>query len=133
MRTLLVAVAALPFVAGCAADPAQVREDAGPYPEEYRDLALDYLRGRLFDPYSVRDAAIATPQARPSWVMTDPGPGWAVCWRGNARNRMGGYTGIGESVLLIRDGRVVASTAGPAPYYCGDAVFEPWPELEELS
>jgi hypothetical protein len=39
-----------------------------------------------------------------------------------------------ETALLIRGDRVVGSTEGPAPYYyCGDAEYEPFPEMEERS
>ena len=85
----------------------------------------------MFDPYTVRDAGIATPKLRSSFVMTDPGEGWTVCFRANAKNRLGAYTGLSETVLLIRGDRVTASTEGPAPYYCNDAKYDPFHEMEE--
>ncbi len=94
-------------------------------------MARTYLRSTLFDPYSVRDAQIASPKLKGSFVLTDPSEGWTICVRANAKNRMGAYTGMQETVLLVRGDRVVSSTNGPAPYYCGDAQYEPFPELEE--
>ena len=94
-------------------------------------MAKTYLRSTLFDPYSVRDSEIATPKLKGSFVLTDPSEGWTVCVRANAKNRMGAYTGRRETVLLIRGDVVVSSTEGPAPYYCGEAQYEPFPELEE--
>jgi hypothetical protein len=105
---------------------------AGPYPENYRQISLQHLKKTLIDPYSVRDAEIAPPVARYSWVMTDPGPGWIVNWRGNGKNRMGGYTGITESRIFIRDGKALYSDSGPAPYYATSAPYSAWPELENL-
>ena len=118
------------LLAACEVTPEQ-REASGPAPANFRELTLEHLRNSLLDPYTVRDAEIAHPTLKPSWVLGDP-PGWVVCWRANAKNRMGGYTGITESRVLIRNGRVVSSDDGDAPYYCGNAVYEPFPELEAI-
>jgi hypothetical protein len=118
------------LLASCEVTPDQM-ETSGPPPENFRELTLQHLRATLFDPYSVRDAEIAAPTLKPSWVLGDP-PGWVVCWRANAKNRMGGYVGVTESRVLIRNGRVVSSDEGDAPYYCGNAVYQPFPELEQI-
>lgn len=128
--TTVLAVFSALTLAACEVTPAE-REASGPPPANFRELTLEHLRKSLFDPYSVRDAEIAHPTLKPSWVLGDP-PGWVVCWRGNAKNRMGGYTGISEARVLIRNGRVVSSDDGYAPYYCGNAVYEPFPELEAI-
>lgn len=104
---------------------------SAPFPPAYRETARAYLRSTLFDPYSVRDAQIAAPKLKGSFVLTDPSEGWTVCVRANAKNRMGAYTGLRETVLLFRGDKVASSTEGPAPYYCGEAQYEPFPELEE--
>ena len=114
-------------------DSAEIQRLAGPYPDNYRQISLQHLKKTLIDPYSVRDAEIAAPMARYSWVMTDPSPGWVVNWRGNAKNRMAGYTGISESRIFIRNGKALYSDSnGFAPYYAKGATYSAWPELENL-
>lgn len=99
-------------------------EPVGPPPENYRTIAAQYLRSSLFDPYSVQDAAISRPRQHNSLS----GPKWNVCFRGNARNRLGGYTGLRETLLVIDSGRVIAS-ADDASVNCAGAQYEPFPEL----
>jgi len=124
-------ITALPILlAACVTDPSAPPAVTAqePMPVTYRQAAREYLRTKLFDPYSVRDAMISEPAQRSSWVMGVP-PAWTVCVRMNAKNRMGGYTGLKETVLLYRAGKVAKATDGPAPYYCGDAKYDPFPEL----
>ena len=98
-------------------------------------MAKEYLRRSLFDPYSVRDAEIAEPKVMTSFYLLDPAPGWTICVRLNAKNRMGAYTGITEDVLLVRGDRVTISsnelTKAPTPSIgvCRDAKWAPFPEL----
>jgi hypothetical protein len=113
-------------------DSTEIQHLAGPFPENYRQISLQYLKKTLIDPASVRDAEIAKPVARYSWVMTDPSPGWVVNWRGNAKNRMGGYTGITESRIFIRNGEALYSGSGFAPYYANGVTYSAWPELDNL-
>ena len=122
-----------PLLSACVSfDPAKLEQAAGPYPANYRQLSLQYLKKSLIDPYSVRDAEIAKPVARPSWMMTDPSPGWVVCWRANAKNTMGGYTGVTVSRIFIRNGVAKYSDSGSAPNYDTDGAYSAWPELEDL-
>jgi hypothetical protein len=100
---------------------------AEPEPANYREAAHEYLRTSLVDPYSVRDAQISKPRWQPAWVLT-PSPGWMVCFRGNARNRMGGYLGLSDRVLVFRGGRV-AESLPEGPYtnsLCAGESFEPF-------
>ncbi len=116
-------------VTGCVSTPTEAT--VGPPPARYVDIARDHLRTSLFDPYSARDFQIATP--KPGQVLLQGTftheAGWVVCYRGNAKNRMGAYTGVKEAVLLIRDGRVVASNQDSDHYEirtnCRDAKYEP--------
>ena len=128
------AVLVLIAVSGCATSDT-TQPDSAP-PANYRALARDYLRTSLFDPYSVRDAQIAPPQWGDSAYLLDPGPGWIICVRLNARNRMGAYTGYKEDALLVRGGKVTISSnaigGGPSPakiHSCRNAQWEPFPEL----
>jgi len=108
--------------------------NTGPFPVKYREMAKDYLRKTLFDPYSVRDAEIAEPQVRQSFYLIDPSPAWTICVRYNAKNRMGGYTGLKENALLVRGERVTKSLnelteATPTVGLCKDAKWTAFPEL----
>lgn len=127
--------AILPALAGCAGtpDPSAI----GAPPGAYRAIAAAYLKRTLFDPYSVRDAEIAVP--RPGQVLVagtlSHASGWAVCYRANAKNRFGAYTGRSTQVLVIVGDQVIADSTGLHPQHdsivtnCGDAQFQPFHEL----
>jgi hypothetical protein len=120
-------------LAGCVSTT-EPSADTGPFPTRYREMAKDYLRRSLVDPYSVRDAEIAEPVVKGSFHLVDPTPGWTICVRYNARNRMGAYAGMTENALLVRGDKVTISlnelttptrTAG----ICRDAKWAPFNEL----
>ena len=122
-------IAALLALANCATAPTE--SNAGPYPAKYRDITRDHLRTSLFDPYSARDFHVASPkigQVHVVGTLTHE-TGWAVCYRGNAKNRMGAYTGAKEAVLLIRDDRAITSNSDSDHYdvrtNCKGATYEP--------
>lgn len=81
------------FLAGCAG-PGQLAttgtEHVGPYPENWEYLVRDYIKANFADPYSIRDA-MAAPPYRNSKLFYDT---WTVCVRLNAKNQMGGYSGL---------------------------------------
>jgi hypothetical protein len=121
---------------GCATAPSEA--NVGPYPAAYREIARDYVRATFLDPYSIRDARIAQPKMGAIIIegTLRHDPGWTVCVRANAKNRMGAYTGIKDTVLLMRDGRVVASLSDTPDHYdirtnCADAKYERFAEVEE--
>ena len=62
----MVAICGL-WLSGCASTPEAA--DAGPFPVKYREMAKDYLRKTLVDPYSVRDAEIAEPEVKSSFYF----------------------------------------------------------------
>ena len=105
-----------------AIDPAK----SGPYPQNYRQLAKDYVRTTFFDPYSMRDVQISTPHNGRMFAQQ----GWVVCIAANAKNRMGGYTGLKKTALLMRDGAVIDADEGAAA--CDSFDFAPWPEMENI-
>ncbi len=73
------------------------------------------------DPDSVRDASVGTPF--PGFFGST-----RVCLRANAKNSFGGYTGLMNNMIIIRQDGTVASTGEPSIYTnCGD--FIPAPEL----
>lgn len=128
---------ALALLAGCVTvDESSI----GPAPTSYRQAAADHLRKTLFDPYSVRDAEIASP--RPGNIHVEGtlthASGWAVCWRANAKNRYGAYVGLKENILIFREGAIVAATSDPEPFHydlrtCRGARYEPFIELERVT
>jgi hypothetical protein len=120
-------------VGGCVSN-SQSTAEAGPFPARYRELAKEYLRRSLLDPYSVRDAEIAEPTVKASFYLVDPAPGWTICVRYNAKNRLGAYTGITENALLVRGDRVSISmneltTPTPMAGICRDAKWSAFTEL----
>ena len=120
-------------LSGCISAP-QPTAETGPFPTRYREMAKEYLRRPLFDPYSVLDAEIAEPAMKASIYLLDPAPAWTICVRLNAKNRMGAYTGISEDALLVRGDRVTISLnelTKPSPTIgmCRDAKWAPFPEL----
>lgn len=121
---------------GCATSQTAPPDSAPP--ANYRALAKEYLRTTLFDPYSVRDAQVASPQWGDSAYLLDPGPGWIICVRMNAKNRLGAYTGLKEDALLVRNGKVTISSNSivdtpsiPKLYSCRNAQWESFPELSQ--
>lgn len=84
-------------------------------------------RNRLWkDPESIRDARISAPHACPY----RPAGSVCVCIEANARNAMGGYTGLTKTRIYF-EGRKIIDAVGPlgtaAPDQCG--TFLPFPEL----
>jgi hypothetical protein len=130
-RILAAPIAVLILMPSCA--PTPTASNVGAFPARYREIARDYLRSTLLDPYSARDFQIATEpksaQIHVAGTLTHE-TGWAVCYRGNAKNRMGAYTGVKEGVLLVRGDRVVASNEDPTHYdvrtNCRDTKYEPF-------
>lgn len=123
-------------LAGCMTTPDPT--EVGPPPANYKAIMAEHVRTAFFDPYSVRDASIAPPKAgNLSTEMMTVATGHIVCMKANAKNRMGAYIGLTTSAYLIRDGKVAASHDGLDHYEvrtaCADAVYEPFPEIEETS
>jgi len=129
-------IALLSPAGGCATSHTAPPDSAPP--ANYRALAKEYLRSTLFDPYSVRDPQVAPPQWGDSAYLLDPGPGWIICVRMNAKNRLGAYTGLKEDALLVRNGKVTISSNSivdtpsiPKLHSCRNAQWDPFPELSQ--
>ncbi|SCX00802.1 hypothetical protein DSM25558_0180 [Agrobacterium sp. DSM 25558] len=91
-----------------------------------RAAIVEHVRNTFFDPYSIRDAEISN-QLRLSSLGVD-----VVCFKANAKNRMGGYIGRKAVSVRIKDGKVnswVEEATG-----CSDPrlKYEPFPQLENL-
>ena len=92
-KMLLVALLSMPLC-GCLSNYVSVDQSkvsTQNLPHNYRKIIAQELRSRLFDPYSVREAAIS----RPTWGVMSPAYGERLffCIRYNAKNRFGGYIG----------------------------------------
>lgn len=136
MMKLAGAAVVAAFLAGCSsATMSPTSADAGPPPANYREAVKASARETFFDPYSVRDASISQPLYASTifdGMSMVPRKGWIVCVRANAKNRMGAYTGMQETVFLFSGSTVALTLSGPS--YAGQiadpAVYQPFPELE---
>lgn len=102
-------------------------------PSNPRPAALGYVRQSFFDPYSVRDASISQPFVLP-YGLTGQSQSWVVCVRSNAKNRMGGYAGLQETLIVFNGDAVdVSRSMRDVTSACRNAQYSPFPELEALS
>ena len=141
---IAVVLAIAASLAGCAEANRKVMSadvsEVGRYPIDYKVVTRDYLHKTLVDPYSVRDAQISKPKMGKLFVEGTLGvqePGWLVCFRSNAKNRMGAYTGISDMAIVIRGGVVRASLSDPSHSHyivkmiCDNETYEPFSEMEQ--
>ena len=132
LKACIAATLAVAVLFGCAPLD-EFNSDVGSLPQDYKRTIKLHVLQNFFDPYSIRNASISNPVLPRSGWYAD---GWLVCLEVNAKNRMGGYTGLSRTAYFLRLGqgvvRVVESEDGE--YYCSDnrIVFSPWPELERL-
>ena len=104
-----------------------VKPDAsmiGPYPKNYRLIIKDYVEKSFYDPYSLKSVSISEPAS--GHIMMQQG--WVVCLQANAKNRMGGYTGIKFTAFLINNDSVIISDNNFQD--CRNLTYSPWKELE---
>jgi len=88
-----------------------LQADYGQYPENIEGIVKNYINQSFFDPYSVRDLRIEKPKQswyRPAGFREQPIYGYETRVYCNAKNRMGGYTGLKKTFCFIRNGRVIA-------------------------
>ena len=102
-------------------------EQAGPYPDNYKEIIKAHIERTFFDPYSLRNVSISTPHEGVRGFLS----GYRVCLECNAKNRMGGYIGLKRQQYLINNGQVVSAADGhmicDSPPYND---YAPWPEME---
>lgn len=101
-------------------------EAAQPLPADYRARVAAKVRETFFDPYSIRDASISDPIAGQAIL----GPVQTVCVRANAKNRMGGYTGLKETAFTFLNGNLSVDSEYAA-LTCAKAAYGPFPEIEQ--
>jgi hypothetical protein len=124
-------VAAALALAGCQTvapeGPLAAAAPAQTLPPDYRQRIVERARKTFFDPYSIRDAQISAPIPGTSFA----GQVLTVCVLANAKNRMGGYTGIKPTSFTFRNGEIDVVDSEYSALTCGSAKgYEPFPELE---
>lgn len=108
MKKLSVVVAFL--LAGCATNVTSdlvAAADAGPMPNS-QEFITQMLSRTLVDPDSVK--ALSVGEATKCGKRTasyQPVYGWCITYQYNAKNRMGGYTGLSSHEVMVRDGKAI--------------------------
>jgi hypothetical protein len=142
MRRLIALSTAL-ALAGCSGTtPETAAQEGNPYPANYRQLAIEYVKASFVDPYSIREAEIAKPKLAMGAGLLGDGSfatPWLVCVRANAKNRLGAYVGRSETAIQVYGGKAVGSYGGPADFAggsidagaaaCAGASYTPFPEI----
>ena len=118
MKSVIVLTAAV--LAACAA-PQPPRQLAAP-PADYESVVNAYLHTVLFDPYSIQELKITAPEQVRTPLHLDDGTsaagGWMSCVSYNAKNRMGGYTGLKHHIIAYDGPSVVWSDDEGMPGPC---------------
>jgi hypothetical protein len=117
------------MLAACNQTSGSVQQVAAsePPPASYREQVIARVKKSFFDPYSVRDASISQPIPGVSFY----GAMNTVCVRANAKNRFGAYTGLKETAVIFRGGKIDTTNQEYGAMACTGAVYEPFPEIEE--
>jgi hypothetical protein len=99
-----------------------------PFPANYRDQLLAFLKTYLNNPIGVRDAAMAEPMQR----TVGGHPRYVSCLRFSARDADGSYSKARDHAVVYVDGRLDHVVEKPGDI-CAGAVYAPFPELEKLT
>jgi hypothetical protein len=122
-ENLILIASATALLVGCAARISE--SDAGPRPRDYKASLTAYIEQTFYDPYSLRSVGVTQLVPGRFGVL---GSGWIVCLQANAKNRMGGYTGLQRTSYLFQRDNIVLS--GEYADACQGVPFLPWPEME---
>jgi hypothetical protein len=127
MRALKAACGAilLLLLASCVAKPTEA--NIGPYPNDYKELVKASVISEYYDPHSMRDVGISSPVTGYIYLQT----GYVVCFRANAKNRLGAYTGLQQHAYLIVKEQVVMQDTGSLLCDRREIHWESWPEMED--
>ena len=108
MKTTMVMLTIL-FLSACVTLPSPTQEkeaDYGAFPDNYQDIARDYLIRELRDPTSIE----VKKQPIKQWIgdkLTGIKYGYLVCVEVNSKNLLGNLSGLRTDALLIRDDVVI--------------------------
>jgi hypothetical protein len=123
------------LLAACAGDgPGSITytDDRGvanqPYPANYRNEMLSFMKTYLNNPVGVKEAMMAEPVQRTVGGRLR----YAVCVRYNAKDTSGGYLGLRERAVLFVDARL-DRIVEDASEVCAGAAYAPFPDLEKMS
>lgn len=120
MRTIIIVFCTIFSASAWAAD-------AGPRPDNYRELVVEYMKESFKDPASIRDAKISSPYIYQKRAV------WQVCVEANAKNSMGGYVGTRAFVAWIQNGAISKITRATAGYdHSCDMPMEEFPEANKI-
>jgi hypothetical protein len=98
------------------------------YPSTYRGDLIAFMQSYLNDPTGVRDAQIAEPVLKP----VNSSQRYVVCIKYNAKNKVGAYLGVKESVAVYLRGRF-NQLVDVTDDTCKGALYQPFPELMSLT
>lgn len=127
----------LPLVLAACASSDEVRsitytDDRGvsnqPFPNNYKDEILSFMRTYLNNPVGVRNAVMAEPIQR----VVGGRLRYVSCLRFSPRNSDGNYAEPRERAVLYVDGRldrIIENASEP----CAGAVYAPLPDLEKMT
>jgi hypothetical protein len=79
----------------------------GPYPDNYKEIVMQWLETQLLDAASARIEWSGDPKPADLGTNGEHFYGYVVYFKVNARNRFGAYTGKQSHGALIRDGKVI--------------------------
>ena len=97
------------------------------YPDDYKTQILDLLRRQLDDPTNIRDAYVADPSMKAYQFS----PRYVACIRFNARNSTGQYAGTKDMAAFFVAGEITQIVDANREL-CGNAPYQPFPELQKL-
>lgn len=107
---------------------ASITELVSPPPPNYREIVTARARTVFTDPLGIRETAISAPFAGRSLL----GASSTICLRTNARNeKTGAYSDRKVTSFTFRNSELVEVDSRFAPIVCANAVYEPFPDLEQ--
>jgi hypothetical protein len=115
------------MVCACAKDPPKPIED-NIFPADYRAQIVALLRRQVDNPNNILDAYVAEPVLKTSQGTSR----YIVCVRFNAKDRGGNYRGSKDVAAYFYAGKI-NQIADASAELCGNAVFQPFPELQRQS
>ncbi len=106
MKKNVFLISSVLFISSCAGiQPATPEEAASlncdPYPDNYKQMIIDYLSVGLYDPMSAQYRFTSPQKAK-----FKGGCGWYIASGINAKNRFGGYVGEKKSQFIIHKGKL---------------------------
>ncbi len=121
MKTSIPILLLAALLCGCAAMQPKIiggPDDYGTYPTDYTNVVHSYITETFKDPDSVKGLEIREPTKFIQkqkldfgiWGSTENRTyGYLIFFRSNAKNSYGGYTGIHDFSLFVRNGTVLYS------------------------